>query len=1148
MLFAVLTVLLLRLAGARKVACGKEQQSAAGNWSCVGEYPKTTLSLLFTPYLIFSHGPAIFRIDTDGARQSRIVGSAGASILLDFHYTDQTVYWVNVESGVIRKAPLNGTRRQKVHTAGRGIAGFAVDWIHNQAIWTNRDKGTIERVALSGINPKTILANLSRPGSIAVDPNDRFIFWVSDNVVPSIQRTNLDGKTTMTTLKTADRIGSLAMDFADKRLFWVQLSLDGKTAVGSCDYDGNTVNIIRQVLHSRISAIAVFLEHLYYTDTRAGAIIRVNKYTGEERMNVTSKNRPRHPINVKVVHPLMQPMAEALPTTMKGQNGGCDTAEADCASACSSHVDAGVCRCSAGYVLSRHGNYCTDVNECALWNHGCTLGCVNIPGSYFCTCPRGFALLPDRKTCRELVPCSTDASHCQHGCVRSEDGEACACPEDSVLQPDGMSCTGCSQLDNGGCSQVCVDLGPGRWECECRPGFQLQPDGRRCSATGKSHSYPQSTGPPPYLIYSNAVGIRRIDLDGTGDRSLVEAAGGTILAVDYDPVEGKVYFANTALLRIERAKLDGSGQVEVLVSEGLDLPEGVAVDWINRKLYWTDRGLSAIQHSDLNGLNRQVVIAHDLHRPRGIALHPEAKKLFWTDVGERPAVESASLDGSDRRVVVSTGLLSPSGLSLDHAEGRLYWCDSKTGLIELASLDGSQRRVLAQNQVGRPFDIAVFEDLVWVTDWDQYLLKLDKRTGRNLERVRGRVGRGASLVVVHPLAKPGADACLYKNGGCDQLCESRFGVARCSCHSNFIKSTYDGTCLPANVTAPPQEFQDKETPDTSASKNETLNDEGAPSTALESESAMEKEEVEFTMVTEEMVSDQDDCASLRCDANARCVLDRGTSRCQCRVGFTAAGEKCVETDECQLGTHDCNPYAECLNTEGHYLCRCLPGYSGTGFECQKTPSTVQWTTTRTPTELTTQGHSHGAMEECPASHDSYCLHEGVCFYVPDIESFACKQVPGCQPGYLGERCQHRDLQWWDLQHREREKRRSLAVAACVAVLITLLSAAACAAYCYGSKWISKKQMAADDLSGSEGRSSKTTGSSTPQVCVVLGDGTAGQGGEVFQAAGTPRGAVCPSCSSETGESVVAEEAGPVASEAPLDRTSPGSHRTGIHHR
>lgn len=50
-----------------------------------------------------------------------------------------------------------------------------------------------------------------------------------------------------------------------------------------------------------------------------------------------------------------------------------------------------------------------------------------------------------------------------------------------------------------------------------------------------------------------------------------------------------MYFADKGLKQIERASMDG-GLREMLFSTGLDSPEGLAVDWVNRKLYWTDRG------------------------------------------------------------------------------------------------------------------------------------------------------------------------------------------------------------------------------------------------------------------------------------------------------------------------------------------------------------------------------------------------------------------------------------------------------------------------------------------------------------------------------------------------------------------------------
>lgn len=53
---------------------------------------------------------------------------------------------------------------------------------------------------------------------------------------------------------------------------------------------------------------------------------------------------------------------------------------------------------------------------------------------------------------------------------------------------------------------------------------------------------------------------------------------------------------------IQRAKMNGSHQ-EVVISNEIHHPDGVAVDWAARNLYWTDR----IEVARLNGKHRKVI-------------------------------------------------------------------------------------------------------------------------------------------------------------------------------------------------------------------------------------------------------------------------------------------------------------------------------------------------------------------------------------------------------------------------------------------------------------------------------------------------------------------------------------------------------------
>lgn len=64
------------------------------------------------PFLLFSHGNAISRIDTEGTNHERLVPDTGPSTLMDFHYVEEKVYWVDSERRLLQRIHLNGTQRE----------------------------------------------------------------------------------------------------------------------------------------------------------------------------------------------------------------------------------------------------------------------------------------------------------------------------------------------------------------------------------------------------------------------------------------------------------------------------------------------------------------------------------------------------------------------------------------------------------------------------------------------------------------------------------------------------------------------------------------------------------------------------------------------------------------------------------------------------------------------------------------------------------------------------------------------------------------------------------------------------------------------------------------------------------------------------
>ena len=96
------------------------------------------------------------------------------------------------------------------------------------------------------------------------------------------------------------------------------------------------------------------------------------------------------------------------------------------------------------------------------------------------------------------------------------------------------------------------------------------------------------------------------------------------VAVDYDPVEGKVYWTDVTLKQIVRSYPNGS-DLEVLATTTVVNPDGIAIDWIGRNLYWTDAGANKIEVSRLDGSSRRSLITANVDLPRAIILDIEAR-------------------------------------------------------------------------------------------------------------------------------------------------------------------------------------------------------------------------------------------------------------------------------------------------------------------------------------------------------------------------------------------------------------------------------------------------------------------------------------------------------------------------------------------
>lgn len=147
-----------------------------------------------------------------------------------------------------------------------------------------------------------------------------------------------------------------------------------------------------------------------------------------------------------------------------------------------------------------------------------------------------------------------------------------------------------------------------------------------------------------YVVDELGQKIDVFDVDGMFNAIVLSSNLTSPTDLALDPTVGFMFIADSN--QILRARMDGS-KLMPIVTQDLYKASGVALDYVNKRVYYSDIRLEYIKTVDYNGENRQDIVKGNTFSPARLAVFE--RSVYWTDSAKQSVFAVDKFNGSDSK-------------------------------------------------------------------------------------------------------------------------------------------------------------------------------------------------------------------------------------------------------------------------------------------------------------------------------------------------------------------------------------------------------------------------------------------------------------------------------------------------------------------